>query len=151
MLNAKVEMVHEDRVQRGNVVGVFCGQNIVTIDEVGAEVDSMADLYMRLATSSHTSIPAEILPGEERCADGIIRRTTTAEAQGYDDYHNKEQIEAGLQRGGLDLGRLASLAGELVYWRPNRATFEVYKAGTELPCLANEPEPFVLIAGGANA
>jgi hypothetical protein len=151
MLNAKVETVHEDRMQRDNKVGMFCGQPIVTIDELGASADDLADLYTRLATSSHTSIPAEILPGEERCADGIIRHITTAEAQGYDNYHNKEQIEAGLQRGGIDLGRKASLAGELVYWRPNRATLEVYRAGTELPCLANEPEPFVLIAGGENA
>jgi hypothetical protein len=151
MLNAKVETVHEDRMQRDNVVGAFCGQPIITVDELGASADDLADLYTRLATSSHTSIPAEILPGEERCADGIIRRITTAEAQGYDNYHNKEQIEAGLQRGGIDLGRKASLAGELVYWRPNRATLEVYRAGTELPCLANEPEPFVLIAGGENA
>ena len=118
MLNAKVETVHEDRVQRGNVMGVFCGQNIVTIDEMGAEVDSMADLYMRLATSSHTSIPAEILPGEERCADGIIRRTTTAEAQG-DVYYNREFTETGQKRVSIVEGREAAQEGYMVYFRPD--------------------------------
>lgn len=145
MLNIKADIIHEDRVQRDNILGSFCGQPIITVDELGAEADEVSDLYLRLATSSHTSIPAEVLPGEERCADGIIRRITTAEAQGYDNYHNQEQIETGMKRGGIALGRLSALAGELVYWRPNRATIEVYRAGTELPCLANEPEPFVLI------
>ena len=148
MLNLRSEAISNARVNQDDVIGSFCGQPIVTIDALGAESDEEADLYTRVATSSGTSIPAEILPGEERCADGIIRRVTTAEVVGYDTYHNQEQIEKGQKREGLNVGRLASLAGKLVYWRPNRATLESYAAGTELPCLKNEPEPFVLITEG---
>jgi hypothetical protein len=145
LLNLKSDSINNSRVNEADVIGSFCGQRIVTIDEIGAEADDEADLYLRLMSSSHTSVPPEILPGEERCADGIIRRVTTAEAVGYDAYHNQEQIEKGQKRGGIALGKLASLAGKMVYWRPNRATIEVYAVGTELPCLKSEPEPFVLI------
>lgn len=145
MLSLRSDSVHEDRVQRSSIVGSFCGQPIITLDELGAEVDDATDLYARLDMSSHTSIPAEILPGEERCADGIIRRMTTAEAVGYDTYHNQESIEKGQKHGSIELGRLAAIAGKMVYWRPNRATLEAYAVGTELPCLKSEPEPYVLI------
>jgi hypothetical protein len=148
MLSLKSDSINNSRVNQADVIGSFCGQPIITIDELGAEADDEAERYLRLMSSSHTSVPPEILPGEERCADGIIRRTTTTEAVGYDVYHNQEQIEKGQQRGGLALGKLASLAGKMVYWRPNRATIEVYTVGTELPCLSVEPEPFVLVAEG---
>jgi hypothetical protein len=57
------------------------------------EVDEARDLATRLTVSSGTSVPAEILPGEERCADGIIRRTTTAEAIGYDVFKDRQAME----------------------------------------------------------
>jgi hypothetical protein len=57
------------------------------------EVDEVRNLSNRLAVSSGTSVPAEILPGEERCADGIIRRITTAEAIGYDVFKDRQQME----------------------------------------------------------
>ncbi len=110
----------DSRVQRDNVLGYFCNVPIVTLDEIGMDADVLADLNMRLQLSSGTSIPPEILPGEEICADHIIRRTTTAEAIGYDTYHNQEAIEADTQREGINVARLASLAGKLVTWRPNR-------------------------------
>lgn len=98
--------------------------------------------------STHNNVPAEILPGEKRCDDGIIRRLTTTEVVGYDTYHNQEAIEAGQQHVGLEAAREAADAGSVVYWRPNRATLEVYKVGTELPCLPKEPEPFALVLQG---
>jgi hypothetical protein len=140
---------HDDRVHRDQVFGSFCGEPIVWLDELGMEVDEERELVNRLAASSHTSIPAEILPGEERCADGIIRRATTTEAMGYDVYHNQEQIEAGQQHVGMAEARKAAQSGAVVYWRPNRATTEVYTVGTELPCLSSEPEPFALIQEAA--
>ena len=109
---------HEERVQRNNPAGSFCGQPIVGLDELGMEVDNARDLANRLATSSHTSIPAEILPGEERCADGSIRRTTTAEAQG-DAYYNREFTETGQKRVGIAEGREAAQEGYMVYFRPD--------------------------------
>lgn len=147
MLELRSDSVSEARVQRDNVVGYFCGLPIVTIDEINAEADEEADLIVRLMLSSHQSIDAEILPGEERCADGIIRRSTTAEAVGYDKYHSSTNDEAkSMKKGGIALGRLASLAGSMVYWRPNRMTLEVYAANTPLPTLkTDEPEPYVLI------
>jgi hypothetical protein len=57
------------------------------------EVDEARDLATRLTVSSGTSVPAEILPGEERCADGIIRRITTAEAIGYDVFKDRQAME----------------------------------------------------------
>jgi hypothetical protein len=104
--------------------------------------------YGTIKQSTHDNAPAEILPGEERCADGVIRRSTTTEVVGYDTYHNQAQTEAGQQRVGLEEARKAAAAGSVVYWRPNRATLEVYKVGTELPCLPKEPEPFALILQG---
>lgn len=112
-------IAHDSRVQRANVVGGFCHVPIVTLDELGMDVDVEADLAMRMRFTTGQSIPAEVLPGEEICEDHIIRRTTTAEAMGYDVYYNQVAIEAGTKRGCINLGRLASLAGELVHWRPN--------------------------------
>jgi hypothetical protein len=86
-------LAHDARVQRYNIVGVFCDSPIVTLDYFGMEVDEERELANRLAASSHISIPAEILPGEERCSDGIIRRTTAAEAVGYDEYKERCPVE----------------------------------------------------------
>jgi hypothetical protein len=85
-----------DSIKRDEVIGVFCGSPVYLLDEDSAEAHAAA--YDALVVEP---IEAELreeewkartalllLPGEERCADGIIRRTTTAEALGYDDYHN---------------------------------------------------------------
>ena len=138
-------IAHDERMQRDNAVGSFCGAPIITLDKFGMEVDEERELVNRLTASSGTSVPAEILPGEECCVDGIIRRITTTEAVGYDSYHNQEQTEAGQKRVSMAEARKAAAAGAVVYWRPNRATTEVYTVGTELPCLSSEPEPFALI------
>lgn len=120
MLSLKSDAINNSRVNDADVIGSFCGQRIVTIDGLGAEADDEADLYLRLMSSSHTSVPPEILPGEERCADGIIRRVTTAEALGYDVYHNQEQIEAGQKRVSIAEAQQASKDGAMVHYRPNR-------------------------------
>ena len=120
MLNLKCEAINENRLQLDNVVGSFCGQPIITIDGLGAEADDEIDLQLRLMTSSHTSFPAEILPGEERCADGIIRRITTTEVVGYETYHNQEAIEAGQKRVSIAEARQASKDGAMVHYRPSR-------------------------------
>lgn len=115
-------IAHDSRVQRDNVLGNFCGVPIITLDEVGMDVDVVRDQNRRLSVSSGESIPPEVLPGEEICSDGIIRRTTTAEAMGYDTYHNQAATEVGTRRGGIEEGRLAAMEGKLVMWRPNRDT-----------------------------
>jgi hypothetical protein len=103
-----INEAHADRVHQDVVLGAYCGIPIVQLDTLGVEVDHAVDVatlcgptrpylvwydltdveYGIIKQSTHDSVPPEILPGEERCADGIIRRTTTAEALGYDDYHN---------------------------------------------------------------
>jgi hypothetical protein len=86
-------IAHDERMQRDGAVGSFCGSPIVALNEFAMEVDEVRNLSNRLAVSSGTSVPAEILPGEERCADGIIRRITTAEAVGYDIFKDRQQME----------------------------------------------------------
>ena len=112
--------VHSDRVQRDKVFGSFCGEPIVGLDDLSIEVDEARYLQSRVDSSSGQSIPAEVLPGEEICSDGIIRRSTTAEAIGYDVYHNQEAIEANAERISIAAAREASRNGRLILWRPNR-------------------------------
>jgi len=73
---------HQDRVLRDEVYGFFCGQPVVGLDELGMEVDRQRDTVNIVANSSGTSIPAEVMPGEVRCADGIVRRISTHEVTG---------------------------------------------------------------------
>ena len=89
---------HEDHIQRDGAVGSFCGSPIVALNEFAMEVDEVRNLSNRLAVSSHTSVPAEVLPGEEVCPDGIIRRLTTAEAVGYDAFKDGRPV-------GIDMGQ----------------------------------------------
>ncbi len=120
MLNLRSDSISNSRVNDADVIGSFCGQRIVTIDELGADSDDAADLTLRLMSSSHMSVPAETLPGEEICSDRIVRRSTTAEVIGYDVYHNQEQIEAGQRRVSMAEARQASKDGAMVFYRPNR-------------------------------
>lgn len=120
MIKLDNNIAHDSRVQRDNVGGYFCGIPVVTLDEVSVGTDIRDELRIRLGANTGKSIPAEVLPGEEICADNIIRRSTTTEVIGYDTYHNQVAIEAGTERGGINVARLASLAGKLITWRPNR-------------------------------
>jgi hypothetical protein len=64
---------------------------------------------------------AEVLPGEEICADNIIRRTTTAEAQG-DAYYKQEKAEENTQKISIAEAQVHYEAGALLTWRPDRVT-----------------------------
>lgn len=70
---------HDSLVLRDKVYGYFCGTPVVGLDTLGMEVEQVRETKRRVLASKGTSIPAEILPGETRCSDGIIRRTTTLE------------------------------------------------------------------------
>jgi hypothetical protein len=101
----------------------FCGVPIQGIDEEQAEVDLvLEEVRLTVKNSTGKSIPAEVLPGEEICKDNIIRRSTTAEAVGYDTYYNQEYTERNTKRVSIGVARLESLAGKLVSWRPNGMT-----------------------------
>ena len=120
MIKLDNNIAHDIRVLRDNPSGLFCGSPVVSLDEIGMDADVAADQTLRLKFSSGTSIPPEILPGEERCVDGIIRRTTTAEVIGYDTYHNQEATEAGTRRVIIVEAQQASKDGKLIMWRPNK-------------------------------
>jgi hypothetical protein len=66
---------------------------------------------------------AEILPGEELCKDNIIRRTSTVETRG-NEYYKQEHNEDNTKRVSIAEARIASDAGAVVYWRPNRVVGE---------------------------
>ncbi len=119
----KLDTAYAHNSHIGKAIGNFCGTPIVNIDEWGIEVDILRDVINRLAFSSGTSVPAEVLPGESICSDNIIRRTTTVEAIGYDSYHlNQELTEANTERVPIYAARSFSKAGLLITWRPNRDT-----------------------------
>jgi hypothetical protein len=127
---------HQNRVLRDDVAGYFCGQPIVDLDELGMEVDQMRDTINRIASSSGTSIPAEVMPGEMICADNVIRRTTTREVTGeqhsiltdrlakwcpkgqdVDDAGEPIESPVELLCVNIDEARQASKEGKIVKWR----------------------------------
>jgi len=108
-------IAHSNRVLHEEL-GAFCGSPIVTLDDFGIEVDEERDLVNRLAVSSGTSVPAEILPGEQRCSDGIIRRITTAEAQGYDSFKETQAVELPTGHNSAKVKRQQSTPEEMCAW-----------------------------------
>ena len=118
-----INEAHDERVQRNNVKGSFCGQPIVGLDELGMEVDQQREAQRLVDSSSGTSVPAEVLPGELRCDDGIIRRVTTAEAIG-DTYYNQEYTEENTRRISIAEAQQLSKDGLLVFYRPNKRVGE---------------------------
>ena len=135
---------HQDRVLRDDVAGYFCGQPIVGLDELDMEVDQMRDTINRIASSSGTSIPAEVMPGEMICADNVIRRTTTREVTGeqhsiltdrlakwcpkgqdVDDAGEPIESPVELLCVNIDEARQASKEGKIVKWRTAGESSEV--------------------------
>lgn len=121
-MNLTNDFAHESRVQRDNVVGTFCGSPIVTLDEMEIEGDIIRDIRCKILDGQLSPSPgmAEVLPGEARCNDGVVRRETTAEAVGYDKFHTVEPIEVKGSRVSIAEARQAAQEGKTVYWRPNR-------------------------------
>jgi hypothetical protein len=106
-------------------IGTFCGSPIVTLDQRAIDIDNILDISRTIeANKSFTSEPVElnILPGEIVCEDGVIRRGTTAEVLGdvfYDFAIPKDTKQVSIAE-----ARLASLAGALVYFRPDNIVGE---------------------------
>lgn len=100
-------------------VGEFCGSPIVTMNQRAIDVDNLAEVQRMIEvnkglTQSETSA---LLPGEVVCPDGVIRRSTAAETVGEDFY--KFSIPENTRKVNINLAKQASLAGELITWRPN--------------------------------
>jgi hypothetical protein len=91
------------------------------MDTLGAEVDQLVEIQRTIAinqalgTDTYT---AEVLPGEVVCEDGVVRRATTAEAQGESFYTYEEPKDT--QRVSVEQGRAEAMKGGLVYFRPDR-------------------------------
>jgi hypothetical protein len=115
--------VHNDRVTE--VVGEFCGTPVFRMDIDDVDFDAARDSRRAVLMAQSQETPsvstAATLPGEEVCADGIVRRTTTAESVG-EEYYNKEYKDPeNTRRVSIAEARIASDAGAMVTWRPNRA------------------------------
>jgi hypothetical protein len=82
----------------GEAVGSFCELPIRSYDNFALELDVAVDsqnIILRNRAMGCSDIPntAEIMPGEVLCADNIIRRVTTAEAVGYDEFKEKNPVK----------------------------------------------------------
>ena len=82
----------------GEAVGAFCELPIRSYDNFALELDVALDVQstvLRNRAMGCSDIPntAEIMPGELLCADNIIRRVTTAEAVGYDEFKEKNPVK----------------------------------------------------------
>jgi hypothetical protein len=115
-------VAHDSRVNHSDVTGFFCGSPVITMDEEGMDADVIAAVYVNVALGKAQraegldSIPAEVLPGEEICADNIIRRSTTAEAIGEAFY---AQLETNVVNGGrvtLEDAKSLSDEGAMLTW-----------------------------------
>ena len=82
----------------GEAIGSFCGVPINSYSNFAMELDVALDVQstvLRNRAMGCSDIPntAEIMPGELLCADNIIRRVTTAEAAGYDEFKEKNPVK----------------------------------------------------------
>ena len=82
----------------GEAVGSFCELPIRSYYNFALELDVALDIQstiLRNRAMGCSDIPntAEIMPGEVLCADNIIRRVTTAEAVGYDEFKEKNPVK----------------------------------------------------------
>lgn len=113
----------------------FCGLPIYGLDAEAAEADLIVEeVRLTVKNSTGQSIPAEVLPGEEICADNIIRRTTTTEAIGYDNYYNQAYAEKDAKHVSIGVARLEAAAGKLITWRPDG----ISTSGTEYALVHEE-------------
>ncbi len=95
-MKADVNYSHSKNI--GEQVGEFCGGPIRSYDNFNLELDVALDVQrtvLRNQAMGCSDIPntAEILPGEVLCSDNIIRRETTAEANGYDTFKEQNPVK----------------------------------------------------------
>jgi hypothetical protein len=109
--------IHNDDL--GPVVGSFMDTPIYSYDKTKTLLRDASDARIRIGLSSGSSIPAEVLPGEVICEDNIIRRSTTAEAQGYDEFHKIAiEVPKDSRRVTIEEARKLSAEGANILWRP---------------------------------
>ena len=100
----------------GEVVGIFCGSPIRTLNQRAVDLDQTLELE-HIVDLDMAPTPTPLLPGEVVCSDGVIRRETSAEVVGSEFY--AFTTPKGAQKVSIAEATLASLAGESVLWRPD--------------------------------
>lgn len=120
-------VAHDSRIDRESV-GTFCGSPIFSMDEKGMDADVLAAVYVNVKVGKKqreeglVGTTAEILPGEELCTDNIIRRSTTAEAIGYDAFYAQQREKVvNAKEVTLAQARKAAKAGAMITWLQNTA------------------------------
>jgi hypothetical protein len=77
-------------------VGEFCGVSIYRYSRFDLELDQALETQRTVLSNQASGIEfpntAEILPGEVLCGDNVVRRVTTAEAVGYDEFKEKNPV-----------------------------------------------------------
>lgn len=103
------------------VIGHFCGSPIRELYMREVELDDLVDVNRTIEANRKTpsTFTADLLPGEIVCTDGIVRRDTTSEAVGYDEFHAYEQPE-GTRRVTIAEGREFAKQGLNITFRPDR-------------------------------
>jgi hypothetical protein len=101
----------------GDIVGVFCGSPIRTLDKRAVDAMEARDIQRTVLQKLDGPNTAELLPGQEICSDNIIRRSTTAEARGEEFYSFVDP--QGMQRVSLGVAKLKSGDGAVVWYRPD--------------------------------
>lgn len=102
------------------IIGVFCGTPVRTVDFNLSEdlaLELAQDIIIANKAAGESPSYLEVLPGEEVCADGIIRRTTSAEARG-EVFYNYELPPDVFKVSVSEAQKLSDR--KTITWRPNR-------------------------------
>jgi len=110
------ESIHSDDL--GETVGSFHWEPVRSWNPSSSR--ERDDRYARLCvlTKQGDGIPADVLPGQIVCVDNTIRRETTAEAIGYDEFHNSAANATG-RRVTIAEALVLSSKGAFINWRPD--------------------------------
>lgn len=113
--------LHNDDVSEASI-GEFYGTKIRSVDPDVAEERALLETLEIVEQNKAFGISPsylEVLPGEAICEDAIVRRTTTAEAQGevFYDY----ELPPSTHKASIEDAKKLSDEGHMVTWRPDRA------------------------------
>lgn len=120
------ESIHADDL--GSIVGEFHGEPVREWDRTTsidrADRDARLSVKMRTGDSlPHPKMVADLETKQyEVCADNMLRKDTTAEAIGYDKFHNSALNATG-RRVSIDEAQRLAAEGALINWRPDGVVF----------------------------
>ena len=109
------ESIHNDDL--GPVIGTFNGNPVRSWDPQDSRARDIVFARERIKHSIGQGIPAEVLPGEVICTDGVVRRDTTAEFIGASYY--AQNVEEQGRRVSIEEARELSAGDANIIWRPD--------------------------------